>query len=264
MSGNKLQTNFAFCTMVYGQKYITLSKTLIEQIIGLGHVIYVLTNEPDTLINHENIIKINYDKRYFSFHEKLVIVRECLKTFDTAIYLDADVVLIDINDLSFFNDIPLGLHIFSNFGNIGSTFFSDDHPPSCSDNDRNTKYGKQGLTFVEKLGYKYKKRFHMELELETYLEHFLEGKWILKKEDGKETIFLEIWDSLVKFCEDFDKELGYTQTIGAGEGAAMSIAAHNSGITINNPSVLTTTMHQHFISNYQEKMDGTKPWNIAG
>jgi hypothetical protein len=84
----------------------------------------------------------------------------------------------------------------------------------------------------------------------------------LKK--GKEHIFLKIWDSLVKFCEDFDKTLGYTKSIGAGEGAAMSIAAHNSGITINNPSVLTYTIHQHFISNYQEKMDGTKPWNIAG
>lgn len=264
MSVNKVQPNFAFCTMVYGQKYITLVKTLINQIIGLGQTLYVLTNEPDALITHENIIKINYNKGYFSFHDKLVIVRECLNTFDTAIFLDADVVLVDINDLSFFNDIPPGLHIFSNFGNIGSTFFSDDITPARCGMDRNTKYGKQGTTFVEQLGYKYKKRFHKEVDTEDYLEHFLEGRWILKKENGKEHIFLKIWDSLVKFCEDFDKTLGYTKSIGAGEGAAMSIAAHNSGITINNPSVLTYTIHQHFISNYQEKMDGTKPWNIAG
>ena len=264
MNGTNLDTGFAFCTIVYGPKYLKLSAKLIEQITGLGHTMFVLTNEPDALSNHEKIIKIKYNKDYFSFHEKLVIVRECLKTFDTAIFLDSDVVLININDLNFFKDIQPGLHIFATFGNIGSTFFSDDHPPCQHDDHRNTKYGAQGVNFVEKLGYKYKQRFHKEVDREDYLEHFLEGRWILKKDNGKENIFLEIWDSLVNFCEDFDKTLGYTKSIGAGEGAAMSIAAHNCGIATHIPSEIVETMNKHFISNYQEKMDGTKPWNIVG
>jgi hypothetical protein len=69
---------------------------------------------------------------------------------------------------------------------------------------------------------------------------------------------------LVNFCEDFDKTLGYTKSIGAGEGAAMSIAAHNCGIATHIPSEIVEIMNKHFISNYQEKMDGTKPWNIVG
>ena len=256
--------NFAFCTIVYGEKYNKLSKKLIEQITGLGHTIYVLTDLPDELPNDNKIIKIKYEKEYFSFHEKLRIVKECLKTFETAIFLDSDVVLLNINDLSFFNDIKPGLHIFATFGNIGSTFFSDDHQPCPFENARNTKYGLHGVEIMERFGYKYKKQYHKEVDREDYLEHFLEGRWIIKKDNGKENDFLNVWESLVDFCESFDISLGYTKTIGAGEGAVMSIAAYNSKITSHVISPLVATINKHFISNYQEKLDGTKPWNIAG
>lgn len=256
--------NFAFCTIVYGEKYTKLSQKLISQITDLGHTIYVLTDDPDGLPNNEKIIKVPYTKPYFSFHEKLVIVKECLKEFETAIFLDSDVVLLNIFDLDFFNTISPGLHIFATFGNIGSTFFSDDHPPCPFDGARNTKYGQQGLELVNKLGYKYKKQYHKEVNNQDYLEHFLEGRWVLKKDNGKEQKFLDIWESLVPFCENFDIDLGYTKTIGAGEGAVMSLAAYNSGINCLIPSPLVTTINKYFISNYQEKVDGTKPWNIAG
>lgn len=65
-------------------------------------------------------------------------------------------------------------------------------------------------------------------------------------------------------CEKMDIDLGYDKTIGAGEGAAMSIAAYNSGIKIYVGGPLTSVMNTNFISNYQEKINGTKPYNIAG
>jgi len=256
--------NFAFCTIVYGEKYRKLSEKLITQIIEFGHTIYVLTDKPELLPENKQVIKIQYTKKYFSFHEKLVVVRECLKTYETAIFLDSDVVLLNISNLNFFNDILPGLHIFATFGNIGSTFFSDDYSPCPFDGARNTKYGLKGVEMMNKFNYKYKKQYHKEVDNEDYIEHFLEGRWILKKDNGKEKKFLKIWENLVDFCEEFDISLGYNKNVGAGEGAVMSIASFNSGITSHVVSPLVGTINKHFISNYQEKVDGTKPWNIAG
>jgi hypothetical protein len=256
--------NFAFCTLVYGEKYTKLSKTLINQITNMGYKIFVYTNNVEAFEPNDNIILLEYTKSYFSFHEKLTVVRECLKQFETAIFLDSDVVLKDIDNLDFFENIDPGLHIFATFGNIGSTFFSDDHPRCENLNQRNTKYGNAGLELVNTLGYKCKKEYHPGIEEEAYIEHYLEGRWIVKKDNGKEEKFFQIWESMVDFCETFDINLGYLNTIGAGEGSVMSIACYNSGISYKGISPLVTIMNRYFISNYQEKLDGTKPWNIAG
>ena len=257
-------SNFAFCTIAYGEKYTKLSKVLISQITSLGEKIFVYTDNIDSFEPNENVILIPYVKKYFSFHEKITVVRECLKHYDTAIFLDSDVVIDNLNDLTFLNNIAPGLYIFATFGNIGSTFFSEDINIADDLTTRNTKYGKEGSNFVDKLKYKYKKVYHPETGEEDFIEHFLEGKWILKKEDGKEEEFLRIWEELKPFCEEFDLRHGYSNSVGAGEGAAMSIAFHNSGISINTTRTLNFIFNTHFISNYQEKVDGTKPWNIAG
>ena len=243
-------SNFAFCTLTVGEEYRKFSKTLIKQVTDLGHKIFVMTDIPSYYETHENVVIIPYTKKYFSFHEKRNIVRECLKHYETAIFLDADVVLKDINDLSFMENIHNGLHIFASFGNIGFTFFD--------------KHYNEAFDIVKKYNYKCKKQFHKEVPGEYYLEHFLEGKWILKKDGGKENDFLDIWDKLADFCENSTIEKQKTERIGSEEGAAMSIACHNSGIKFSIAGPLTTFMTIHFISNYEEKMNGTLPWNIAG
>jgi hypothetical protein len=96
-----------------------------------------------------------------------------------------------------------------------------------------------------------------------YLEHYLEGRWIIRKDNGKEDRFFEIWDKIAEFCEKEDIELGFKKSIGAGEGAAMSMAAFNSGIIINFPSCVWFVI-EHLISNYQRKVNGEVPWNISG
>lgn len=257
-------SNFAFCTIVYGEKYIELSKTLISQVTALGEKIFVYTNSIAEFENTENVVLIPYTKEYFSFHEKITVVRECLKHYDTAVFLDCDVVLQNIEDFSFLKNINPGLHIFATFGNIGNTFFSDDINFANSSKARNTKYGQEGIDFINKLGYKCEKVYHFEVGDKDFIEHFLEGRWILKKEEGKEEIFLRIWEELQLFCEEFDLRHGYFENVGAGEGAAMSIACYNSGITLNTLGTLYNIFTKHFISNYKEKTDGTKPWDIAG
>lgn len=254
--------NFAFCTLTYGDKYVKYGDTLIHQLNDRGYHVFVLTDNPDHYTENELLTVIKYKKDYFSFHEKRVVVRECLKHYETAIFLDADVFIKDIDNLDIFENIDVGLHIFANFGNIGLTFLNNDITECETKGNRNTKYGNEGKELLHKLNYEYEKIY--DGKVKGYLEHFLEGRWILKKDNGNEIKFLEIWDSLVDFCEKKDIELKYFDTIGAGEGAVMSISSYNSGIKTHSVSTLVSFINKHFISNYEEKLNNIKPWDIAG
>ena len=253
--------NFAFCTLTYGEKYIRFGDSLIKQLNDMGYHVFVLTNDINHYTSSELLTTIEYKKEYFSFHEKRVVMQECLKHYETAIFLDADVYIKDIDNLDIFETVEPGLHIFANFGHIGHTFLNDDISMCGGKGLRNTKYGKKGLELLNKLGYQSERLLHDNL---VWYEHFLEGRWMIKKDNGKENRFFEIWDSLVDFCEQTDIELGYVDSIGAGEGSVMSISAYNSGIKVHSVSNLVGFIIQHFISNYEEKVNNIKPWNIAG
>jgi len=254
--------NFAFCTLTYGEKYISQGDSLINQLNGMGYHVFVLTNDMDHYTPSDLLTPIKYEKEYFSFHEKRIVVRECLKHYETAIFLDADVHIQDTDNLDIFQDIDPGVHIFANFGNIGLTFLNDDLSICEVKGRRNTKYGNEGKEILDRLGYRYTRIY--DNHHEGYLEHFLEGRWIVKKDGGTEEKFLEIWDSLVDFCEQMDIKMNYLDTIGSGEGSVMSIAAYNSGIKIHSVSRMVGFVIRHFISNYVEKVNNIKPWNMAG
>lgn len=255
--------NFAFCTITYGEKYIKFGDSLISQLNNDGYHVFVLTSDYNHYTASDLLTPIKFDGKNFSFHEKRNIVKECLKQYDTAIFLDSDVFIKDVKALNIFSSINPGLHIFSNFGDLSHNFLNNDHgrfTPGCF---RNGKYGKLGLNFLKNNNLKYKQSCHNDTA-ECYLPHFLEGRWAIRKQDGKENIFFEIWDLLANFTDKVDIDFGFINQIGAGEGSHMSIAAKNSEIDIHNLSPYTGFVEKNFISNYMEKMDGTKPWGAAG
>lgn len=254
--------NIAYCTMTYGNEYIKLGDNLIKQINDMGYHMFVLTNQPNHYKSNDLLTIIEYKKPYFSFHEKKEIVKECLKYYESAFFLDCDVFIKDTNDLSIFENIENGIHIFVNFGSIGDTFLNKDISKCSFPNERNTKYGKEGEKFLKSLGLEYKKKYHNNSTI-GFLEHPLEGRWILKKYNNLENKFFEIWDKISNFCEEFDIRYEFTNNIGAGEGAAMAIAAHNSGINLVSPSKIDF-VNKYFISNYQKKIKGLVPWSIPG
>jgi hypothetical protein len=259
--------NFAFCTVTYGDQYLKWSENLIADILSKNGDLFILTSEPDFYknISSKNLTIIPYGKPYFSFNEKKTVVKECLKYFSAAVFLDADVRIFNIDNFDFLNEIDNGLHIFNCFGDLGNTFLNEDVHPCYSLESRNTKYGKVGLRFLEQKKLKYKKNYHGAGYPDYYLEHFLEGKWILKKDDGRENIFLNIWDELADFSEKIDIELGYKNTIGAGEGAHMSIAAYNSNIKLNlGHGPLCSIINNDFVSNYERKVSGEINWRMIG
>lgn len=268
-----MTNDLAFCTISHGEKYVNYSKNLIRQITSLGYPIFVYTTSPEqysdiphTLDTNDNtkLVKIiKNNNPYFSYHQKLEIAKIAIQRYNIMFYLDCDVELINL-ELSmepFINCEP-GLHIFSNLGSLENFFFNDDINVCQNSTNRNTKYGKEGLKFISSNGWKYKKIYHGPDE--DYLEHFLEGRWLLKRDEGKEFIFFDIWQKIREFCEKKDIELGYLHTIGAGEGGAMSIAALNSGIKMNVVSPLISIVKHNFISNYQDKLNNLTPWNLPG
>jgi hypothetical protein len=255
--------NFAFCTLAYGEKYRKFSHSLISQLNEFGYHIFVLTDNVNEYTKTDLLTPIKYEKDFFSFHEKRTVVKECLKHYDTAIFLDADVYISEIRDLDIFGSIDPGLHIFGSFGDLSIHFLNGDFgkfAPGCF---RNGHYGNLGLDFLKEKNLEYTQLYHNNT-VEGYLTHFLEGRWILKKENGKENDFFEKWDLLASFTDNIDIELGFKNQIGAGEGSHMSIAARNSGISVYNLSPIYPFVKKYFISNYQEKVNGEKPWGAAG
>lgn len=261
--------NFAFCTIAYGDKYLKWSKDLISDVLSKNGDMFVLTNNPDFYkdISSKNLNIEIYDKPYFSFNEKRTIVKKCLENFSTAVFLDADVRIFDIESFDFLNNIDNGLHIFNTLGTIGNTFLNGDIQMCHSLDSRNTKYGQSGLEFLEQKKLKYKKNYHGQGHPDDYLEHFLEGKWVLKKDEGRENVFLDIWGELADFSEKIDIDLGYKNNIGAGEGGHMSIAAYNSNIKLNvsrERDPLRAIINKNFVSNYERKVAGEINWEMIG
>jgi hypothetical protein len=257
----------SFCTVAFGQKYRVFSESLINDIISREGSIFVLTDDAShykKFADTGSVYLFEEKEKDFSFNLKKNIVRKCLEKFSAAFFLDADVRIFDLQNFDFLESIQAGLYIFNTFGSISNTFLNQDINRCSSPDQRNTKYGDMGLDFLKKHKLKYKKNYHGAASEEAPVEHFLEGKWILKKQNGEENEFLSIWDKLSVFCEQMDLELGFKNNLGAGEGANMSIAAYNSGIKLHLYSPLTKIVNSNFISNYEEKISGIKPWNIAG
>jgi hypothetical protein len=224
--------------------------------------VYTFNPESYEEMNRLTIIKNN--NPYFSYHQKLEVVREAIKTYETVVYLDADVEIVGNGiDFNILDKIDPGLHIFATFGSLENSFLNEDYQNCLDPKIRNGKYGKEGLHILEINNLVYKRMYNNNTQL-GYLEHYLEGRWIIKKENEKENNFFKIWELLKELTECIDIKLGYIDNIGAGEGAHMSIAAFNSGIRINFPSTAHNFIQNHFISNYQEKVRGKKPWDISG
>lgn len=255
--------NFAFCTITYGDKYIKFGDSLISQINKMGYHIFVLTSDASYYKQTDLLTPVQYDKSYFSFHEKRNIMRKCLEQYEVGMFLDSDFYIKNVNDLSILSDVQPGLHVFGNHGDLSHHFLNGDFgkfAPGCF---RNGKYGNLGLSFLKEKNLEYE-QFHHNGLVRGFLLHFLEGRWILRREEEKEKKFFDIWDILARFTDSIDLELGFREQVGAGEGSHMSIAAKNSNITTHNISPLMGFIQSHFIANYQEKLAGEKPWGAPG
>jgi hypothetical protein len=207
-----------------GIKYIKYSLNLIISVNKINPSIsfLVLTDSPSEFLICFNVITINYNKTFFSYHDKLIALKEGLKISDIVLGIDADSELNENHNLELLNDltniIP-GIY----------PHFLWEHPAYCS--IENFLLGKnERLTY----GVLYKE-FCLKNNLITLnCSHMQESFILIKKNKTNEKNidkFFQIWEKLAEFCNEQDKKNNQS-ILGYGEGYSIAISSLNSGLNV--------------------------------
>lgn len=93
---NPKNINFCFCTFASGQVYRDLVKNLIEDLKKYAPriPIILLTDKPSTFrdCQNENLVILKHKRQgILSYHERRFTIAHALSTFNSCMYLDADV-----------------------------------------------------------------------------------------------------------------------------------------------------------------------------
>ena len=220
--------NFLIGIVAVNEKYINYTKNLINSIYKLNPDIcfLVLTNKPYEFTNVEssfsNVITLNYNKPFFSYHDKLIVLEEGLKIKDIVLLIDADNELNNNNNLDLLNnlmEIEAGIY----------PHFLWEHPIECS--IENFLLGK---TERVPYGVLYKE-FCIKNDLKTEKCSLIQESFILIKKDktNEKNIekFFEIWKKLADFC-NFQDTQRHQHILGYGEGYTIAISILNSGLKV--------------------------------
>lgn len=221
--------DIAFGIFCFGEEYYyqgTLDKIKVLQTNGFD--CYVLTDEP----NRFNCKTITYNRDYKSYHDKMILVKEIIKTHKICILLDAD---LHITDYSFLDD--LRTYNFKNGITYVDTLLS--HPANkktVGDIQMNNSewihyynYSKNKLNILE--------------ELETIWEYFL----IINNENFNSNKFFLEYEKLQivkEFCD-----LNSTKDVKApGEGISINVASKISNNQIQKDETLGYLLKDKMVS----------------
>lgn len=228
-----------------GHKYINYTINLINNINSIYPLMtfLVLTDKPNDFVYISNVATIKYNNSIFSFHDKLIILEEGLKTNNNVLLIDAD------NELNKIHNLEL-LFELSNIEAGIYPHFLWDHTAECS-----MENFLQGNTERVPYGILYK-NFCIKNNLIMENCSLMQESFIfIKKDKTNENnieVFFEIWKKLAKFCNDQDKNR-CQNILGYGEGYSVAISSLNSGLKVitNNEKInKIKDSFQHFAWKY--------------
>jgi hypothetical protein len=207
-----------------GLKYINYTKALIDSVNKIKPSIsfLVLTDSPSSFLIFSNLITINYTKKTFSYHDKLIALKEGLKKSDIVLGIDADTVLNENHNLELLNNLT---HISPGI----YPHFLWCHPADCS--IENFLLGKNERV---PYGILYKDFCVKNNLITTPCSHMQESFILIKKDKINEKNidnFFQIWEKLANFCNEEDKKRNQS-IIGYGEGYSIAIASLNSELNV--------------------------------
>ena len=198
--------------------HIKFTKNLIKNInANFNTNFLVLTDFPIEFIDFTNVKTLLYDKPIFSYHDKVIILKEAAKLSDTILLLDADT---SIRDNYTFTDI--------NIENIEPGIYPQliwKFPANCC--MENFLLGKNERV---PYGLEYK-NFCKEHNLSLDNALLIQESFLLVKKDECFNKFIEIWEMLGEFCNKKDIERNQT-ILGYGEGYSIGVAALNANFNI--------------------------------
>ncbi|MCG6136574.1 MAG: hypothetical protein MET45_18355 [Nostoc sp. LLA-1] len=194
---------FCFCTLAVGNRYRTHALMLARDIQKHSPKtsFIVLTDQPHDFEKYPHVIALKHRLQSIKgYHDKRFVLAKALKLFNTCIYLDSDVRILGKvpDDIEWLPGITArtGCNILKHNAGI--------------------KHNK-ALPIIKKVAQK------LDVNLEE-TQWFHEFMFVVKKQDGAEVKFLQLWQTISYFFE--------MQGIYAGEGNVMGLAASLSGLTV--------------------------------
>lgn len=194
--------------MCFGaEKYFEHTQMLIETLKGIDT--YILTDNPVKFPETQKTIK--YDRAVKSYHDKIILAREILKSRDVCIVLDADAL---IKDTTIVYDL---LNYQFQEGITYIDYLSMVPYHSISDIEPTERW----VSYLDRLKDIYPEYHH----LETIHEYFMVFKQDIKNEFFVKYEQLQI---IKEYCDVLcDKEV-----LGAGEGISIQVAAQMTNTPI--------------------------------
>ena len=189
-----------FCTLALGPEHAGYARFLADDLGDYHQPMAIVTDQPDLFRSCKNVAVTPHYPAAFSYHDKRLALQAALALGDTAVFVDADCAL------------RFGVPPDLVRSALAYQFSPGLHGYSISPAD---VY--QHAIHTENLA----KLWELTFDRNSIV--YWEGLFALRKQDGKEKVFFEIWDR-------FYQEAQARHDAGAGEGACFGIAAQAAGL----------------------------------
>jgi hypothetical protein len=211
------------------EKYFKGTKNKLDYLLEKGHCCYVLTDNSDFFLQHfnsENLYLIPYNRNYYSYHDKIGIVKQIHTNHDVAILMDADLHIKDLTVMDRLTQFD-----FSDGVSYIDTLIN--HPCNFD------VVGKIPMSGIEWSEYnKYINIIYPDFgNIETIWEYFV----VFNKNGFDCDKFFNDYEKLQVVKEFCDVRLN-KEVCGAGEGISISISCLKNNIPINKDLRLVTLL----------------------
>jgi hypothetical protein len=172
-----------FCTLALGRRYRKHAAILAEDLQKYAptYKFVVLTDRPKDFNDLENTIALNYRQQTIGvYHDKKEVIRQALQRFDSCLFLDADVRILD--------NIPESLEWPPGI----TAYHRSSLEKRLKRHSEAQKHQDLIRAMIEKLGLE---------EEDPNLKIIIEYCFAVSKDSGKEVDFLDTWDKLAVFFE---------------------------------------------------------------
>ncbi len=191
-----MEKEYCFCTLAVGKRYRThariLAKDIQEQAPNVNFVI--LTDKPADFVDYSHVIAIKHRLQSIKgYHDKRFVIEKSLEKFHTCVFLDSDVRIIGkvAEELDWLPGIT---------ARTGCNILKHNEESKL----------RTEFAVIEKVA----KKLNINLQKTKWFHEFM---FVVKKQAGKEQVFLKNWQEISYIFE--------MEGIYDGEGNVMGLAA---------------------------------------
>lgn len=195
------KSKVCFGTLALGANYRNLARELAQDLEKYSPQtpLVILTDQPKYFSSYPNVLAFKHRQQSIGcYHDKRFVINQALKFFESCIFIDADLRILDF--------LPENMEWQP--GITGHTIWTNI-----------LKHNKNPfeIQLLERIA----KKLELNLEEVSFVR---EALFVVTKDSGKETDFLKCWDQIAPFLE--------LQGFVRGEGHSIGLAAAKAGLKI--------------------------------